>query len=692
MGSGLHVSAKRPHWRLRNRPGAPPRPALEWSCLGLILAGLGSGAVRVPLLQVEWRRLEWPLWALAVTSATLGVFWLPWQLPSQTPAQGESFALGFHNRIAVYSLAVAIASATVARLAKPAAHSALDWLSKDERLLPAWRVARAEYLVLGICTFVWINVLWAWGNYIVDPAWGDARVNIYNIDLLALGRRPYRDFMVIYGFSMIYLPYWLSTLTQGGLSFEQAYHVVLVVFVMAGFSALFVFLRALNLPERARPMILLLVLLSWTVFVTALAHGPLRYVSVPAALVLMHQAIRRPRGSRFSEALVGLASASVATFVVLGISPEMGLAVAFGSAAYAFALALAGRIEAALGTVAGLLVAVGGIVAVFPTYFLTVAMFSAGQYNFPVYPNAHSVTLVAAAVMVVPALLATALRDPGDVRSPLALALATGGGIMLVGAFGRAAPIHVACNGVVPLIAMFAVAAAWGRKPLLTYMGVYAVLQIVLIQISWWSNSYGTVTTAVQMRKIYDANPVVVAEWRNKWDERRAQHPRGKNLHWSSALPYPAELDQLAARGTIIQTSGGEWNLWLGRYLALQPDAPHEFFHSWTQGADTPEQIGARVRECKAARYILVPEYDFAAAVTPIDKAAYEQGVRRQLSWAMLFPVTSRVRFDPFFPNAMIVKELLATHKAVGRLQFFIYGPFILLERQSDAPAAAEGP
>jgi hypothetical protein len=155
-------------------------------------------------------------------------------------------------------------------------------------------------------------------------------------------------------------------------------------------------------------------------------------------------------------------------------------------------------------------------------------------------------------------------------------------------------------------------------------------------------------------------------------------------------LPYPSELDQVAARGTIIQTSGGEWNLWLGRYLLLQPDAPREFYHSWTQGADTPKQIEERVKECRAARFILVPEYDFAAAAAPLEKAAYEQGVRRQLSWAMLFPVNSSVRFEPFFPNTVIVKELLVSHKAVGKLQFFVYGAFVLLERRSDA--AVDGP
>lgn len=632
-------------------------------------------------------KFERPLWAFAIAFATLGVFWLPWQLPSTTPINGESYALGFNNRVAIYCLALAIASATAARLVAPTPQTALRWLSRGRRPCPKWRAAKAEYVVLGVCTFLWAYLLWSWGASLVDPAWGDARVNIYNIDLLAIGRVPYRDFMVIYGFSMIYLPYWLSCLTGGDVSFEQAYHAVLVLFIVAGFLAVFVFLRALRLPAWWRPAVLLVVLLSWAIFVTALAHGPLRYTSVPASLILMHQAIKRWGGSGVAGAMAGLLSSFAATFAVLAVSPDMGLATAFGCAAYAFGLAVQGGIRTAAGCVAGVALAIAIIVAMFPSYFLTVIAFSGGVFNLPVYANAHNIVLVAAAVFVLPSLIASALRNVGDARSPLALALATGGGIMLVGAFGRAAPFHVSCNGTVPLVTMFAAAAARGRKPLIAWMGTHVLLQIVLMQISWWSNSYGTLSTAFQLRKIYHDHPHVVAAWRDQWDKLRSRHPLGKNLHWSSVLPYPGELDQVAARGTIIQTNGGEWNLWLGRYLLLQPDAPKEFFHSWTQGADTPEQIKNRVKECAVAKFLMVPEYDLAAESQPLDVAAYEQNLDRWLSWAMLFPIHAKVRFKPFFPNSVITKELLVTHKPVGRLQFFVYGPFVLLERRDEATA-----
>lgn len=630
------------------------------------------------------QRLERPLWIVAIVCASVGVFWLPWQFPSTKPVNGESYALGFNNRIAIYCLALSIASATAARLVAPRTQTALGWLSRRRQILPPWRIAKLEYVILGVCAFLWGNVLWSWGNYLVDPGWGDARVNIYNIDLLALGRVPYRDFMVIYGFSMIYLPYWMSCLTQGDISFEQAYHAVLVLFATSGFLAIFIFLRALRLPAHSRPLILLLVLLSWAIFVTALAHVPLRYLCVPTGLIVMHKAIQASQAGEYRPAFVAFFAAFLATFLAMAISPDMGLALSFGCCAYAFGLGLQKHFRAAICCISGMALAIAGIVFVFPTYFLTVMAFSGGVFNLPVYPNAHNVLLVTAAVVVLPALIASALKNRSDSRCPLALGLATGGGIMLVGAFGRAAPFHVSCNGVVSLMMLFAATASRGRLYRGSYTALYAVVQIVLLQVSWWAGSYGTLSTALQMRKIYDENPQLVSAWKDKWAALLARHPSGRNFHWSSVLPYPEELDLIARRGSIIQTNGGEWNLWLGRYLLLQPDAPKEFFHCWTQGADTPSQIESRIQECKAATFLLVPEYDLASVMQPVDQEACGRHMARSLSPIMVFPVSSKVRFAPFSPTAVITEQLLTTHKPVGRFQFFIYGSFILMERKND--------
>jgi hypothetical protein len=331
---------------------------------------------------------------------------------------------------------------------------------------------------------------------------------------------------------------------------------------------------------------------------------------------------------------------------------------------------------------AGCALAIAGTSLIFPQYFLTVSAFAGGFGNLPVYPNLQNIVVVGAATFVFSSWIASSLRNPQDSRAPLALGLAAGGGVLLVGCFGRAAPLHVFFNAMTPLLAMFPAVArskVFVRK---AWPAVYVLVQIILLQISWWWTNYGTCSTAIQLRRFYEANPQVVAAWREQWDARRARHPRGRDLHWSSVLPYPSDLDQVAARGSILQTGGSEWNLWLGRYLLLQQEMPRDFFTPWLLTACTPDQIEQRLQDLRKARYLLVPEGDYALAESSINIDAYEKNLDRWLGVTMAFPVRSKVRFPPYFPDALQVKALAKGFKPIGKFQFFIYMPFVLLEKQ----------
>lgn len=630
-------------------------------------------------------RLERPLWVLSILLATLGIFWVPWRFPSTTPAMGESYSLGFSNRLALVALAGAIAAATAARLVGPRSSRAIEWLAERPRFRPSWRAARTEYLILAASTFVWMQILWAWCTSLVDPAYGDSRGMIYAIDLIALGRVPYRDFVFNYGAAHIYLPYWLSWATDGAISFERAYFAVLMLFVLVGFLSIFVFLRALHVPHGWRALALGLALGSWALFHTSTAHMPTRFMSVPLGLVVLHAGLRKNVASPWkANGLAAVTSGGVVLYC-LALSPEMGIAGCIAILGYAFGLAaLQKRTPLAAACVAGSIAAVAATLLVFPEYFLTVVAFAGGFGNLPLYPNPQNVLVVGASMFVFSSLIATALRHPDDARAPLALGLSAGGGILLAGCFGRAAPVHVFFNAMIPLLVMFAAASQWPSFTRKAWPAVYFLIEIVLLQISWWWTNYGTCSTAIQLRRIYDANPQVVAAWKAKWDERRAAHPLGRHLHWGSVLPYPDELDRFTQKGAVIQTGGSEWNLWLGRYLLLQTQTPKDFFTPWLLSACTPEQISRRLEDLKQARFLLVPFADFAAAEGPVDIRSYEQQLDQWLGVTMAFPVRCQVRFAPYLPDAAQIKSLLAAYKPLGRFQYFVYMPFMLLERQDD--------
>lgn len=217
----------------------------------------------------------------AVAVACVGVFWLPWYCPSDREVPGESYVFGFNNGVAILSLAAAIAVATLARLVSAQTPSALNWFEENPRLLPPWRDAVAEYVTLGIGSVLVAGLIWAWGSSLADPGWGEAKWFLHSIDLLALGRLPYREFQFNYGPAMLYLPWGLSAATGGLVSFEQAYLVAVILFSILGFAALFLLTRSLALPGWQRGVAVGLSIAAWATITLGIQYIPLRFLSCP---------------------------------------------------------------------------------------------------------------------------------------------------------------------------------------------------------------------------------------------------------------------------------------------------------------------------------------------------------------------------------------------------------------------------
>jgi len=623
------------------------------------------------------------LLAAAIVVAAGGVFWLPWYIGGGTPVPGESYALGFDNRVGVASLAVAIGLATLGVLFDRRGPSAIAWFDPQPRPFPSVQEAAVEYAIFVIASIIWGNVLWAWGSYLVDPAWAEARGFHYGIDLLAIGKIPYRDFMFNYGPATLYVPYGLSWLSGGDLSFEWAYLVTMVLFTVAGFGMLFAVVRTLALPAKERAISLGLSLLAWAAINMGLHYTPLRFFVVPGCVVLLDTAAWRARTSTDgirSLVCIGLAAA-VATFACLAVSPEMGIAGSAAVIAYSVPLWLADRRGDSLAVCAGCLALNAAMLLEVPDYLLSVVAFASGGGNFPIYPNLHNLALVGMALYVLPRVLAAAFHEPTDRRAGLAMGVGVGGGMMLPAALGRCDPGHVFINTTVLATLMFGAAWALSRRAWVSWAAIYSLLFIVMLQYSYWSHYYGNYVIASQMRNFYETNPAVVGAWQQQWERLRHEAPRGDALHWSSVLPFPQELETLANQGEIMLTAGNEWNLFLARFLVLQKNRSSDYFHAYSQGAASPSQIDRKVRESLAARFLLVPAGVLAPLQGGVDLKAYERGIQSFLSTLLLFPVRSAVRRAPYLPDTIIAKRLLEYFEPIGQ-----YQNYVVFKRKGEVP------
>lgn len=618
------------------------------------------------------------LWILSILVASIGVFWLPWHFSSKTPAVGESYALGFNNHLAVETLGLSILLGTAACCLGARRSTAYTWFQVSPRLFPPWKDARGEYWILvSLCVIMAVGLLF-WTSYLADPSWCEARTFLHGMDLVAVGQAPYRDFMYVYGPAFIYFPLWLSNICGGLLSFEQAYAISLILFSIGGLVALFVYIRSFELPKPRRILVTGVAMVIWVGGTTlGMQYTPLRYYIVPASLVFLDAiATRQGGGGMAGFVRVGLAAA-IAVAAGLATSPEMGIATTLGVFGYGFILMLRRSIPGAAACALAAVLVFAATALVFPGYFDSVLSFSVGAYNFPVYPDVHNLCVVAISLIILPRLIASALTNPIEQRAPLALALAFAGGMLLPPALGRCDPGHVASNSLILALIMFPAAAGAGKIAFRLWTTVYAVLYVLLLQVSYWNTYTGNFTFAFRMHDFYQTHPELIASWKARWDALLSSSPYGRNLHWSKVLPFPEELNQIASRGRTLMTGACEGNMWLSRYLLLQKEPPCEYFDAFGLGASTPAEIDRRVREDLAYKYLMVPESVLAPLQGQVNLEAYRQWTDSFLSKLFVFPVNAELKNPPYLPDTEYARKILNYYKPVGR-----YQGFVILEKQ----------
>jgi len=88
------------------------------------------------------------LWIAAITTAAIGVFWLPWHCASIFPVPGESYAFGFNNKVGTLAFGTAIFLGIAASYGGGPPTEGYQWLSESPRFFLSWIMALAALLYL----------------------------------------------------------------------------------------------------------------------------------------------------------------------------------------------------------------------------------------------------------------------------------------------------------------------------------------------------------------------------------------------------------------------------------------------------------------------------------------------------------------------------------------------------------------
>ncbi len=607
-----------------------------------------------------------PFLCAAITVAAVGVFVVPWYVPVTAPVLADSYNFGFSNRTAVIALGVAFWLALIGLLLDGKNPKSLAWFEAAPRLLPPWRRARSEYLILGIISLICATALLVGNAYLVNPYWSEAETFLSRIDLIRLGYQPYRDFQFDYGPALLYPPAWLDTLFGNSLGIENAYAACLALEFIGGFLLYFVFLRFLNLPDRDRPWILALVLLIWSEVTMGMQYTPLRFAALPAALALGHH-LSLHGSSGWLSAIRDVAVAMLGSTVCFMISPEMGIACTAGFTAGAAIRFWAGGRLSAVCTLAGLAISIVLIACLSTRYWQCLLSFASGAANIPIYPNLTNLLFVSAVLYVLPRLACSILRDPTHPAAPLAAALGAGAGVLIPAALGRCDPGHVVINGLLIFVLLFPALWSFGRPFLLTWGSIFASVFIVLGQFSYWQFYWPQWQKAALQYNYFKEHPAEVQNWSRQWATAGSMSKNYARFDWRKIVPYPP-MNAALATSTLRIADPISASVIEDRYLKIRDAFRPDFYPAVRPELFSPADTARLIADMRTNDdYLLVSDEAISRVNDARNFPPPKNGFRPTISSLMLFPVYSTFVHQPYQPDQEVAEALLRNATVVSQ-------------------------
>jgi hypothetical protein len=374
-------------------------------------------------------------------AAAGGVFVLPLLFPPAHLTMSAAYAAGFNNRVA--AVAAAALSLTV---------FAMVWKSESRLATESYNSEPLSFWWFGAWAFASTVFTIALGALVHKSIIGthvDLRYFIERMDLVATyHKRIYSDFSFLYGPLLLYLPLGVHWLLQPLHSpIVISYVVALALAQALGLLLLWWVVNALPIRQWLKAWIFALFAVQTLCPMLGMNYTFLRAAFPLAALVLI---------TRLSSPWHSAMAAAIAETLALAISPELGIALAAGAAAYALIMTWRARSAWIFTGIVPVAAAIAFLAAVDQSYLDSVKSLARGRLNLIVEPVPYILIFVAAVVWLAPTAVAERFHRTTDGSAMLA-SLYVASLALLPAAFGRCDPLHVAFNGLgIYLLSMIA--------------------------------------------------------------------------------------------------------------------------------------------------------------------------------------------------------------------------------------------
>ena len=319
--------------------------------------------------------------------------------------------------------------------------------------------------VLSLCTWIVIRSHLRYQN---DWGYFIRQIGMH----LDYGRKLYEQIEFAYGPLLFYGPIFVhALLSPFHVSLTWAYNITLVLESVIGLLLVGYVIDSLPMLRKWKIVLFLVCVIAAVQVNFGLNYTYFRFIVSPAFLVLA--AKRKQPWFVAACFLIGQA-------VSLAISPEIGVAFAAASVAYAAYFCWAEGKAWTIAVAAPFVATAGFFLLMDRSYILTLKLFAMGINNFVVEPLPHVLIFLFALVWLVPSLLATSFRERRD-EAPMMAALYLFALGLLPAAFGSADPGHIFYNGLA--IFFLSVVAISSYRPRLQTLWVACVAGVFFWQV-----------------------------------------------------------------------------------------------------------------------------------------------------------------------------------------------------------------
>jgi hypothetical protein len=597
-------------------------------------------------------------------------FQLPFRFPPQRRLWSLSYIFGFNNQVAIFAMAALLGVVTLLYLLRRSrqcgchiAFACEGYRRGSRSLVVALLVAGLSYTGLTFVAYVYNEQSAPWLMW-------ETRHHLHRLWLMDLyGLRPYSEISAEYGPVLVYGPLGVYGLLKSfGISHEQAYFVCYLLLNVAGLWCIYYVLSRAKMAPRAK-------LAAFGVLAVA---GFTPYMGISGVLVrylfpfvtlflgnrIVEWAFRQRNHIRYGICAIVISLLLGANIL---LSSEVGVAFALAWLGYAL-LTVRYRLQVlAISLVALVIGAVICWLLLPGPYYSTLWHFSAGANNLPLLPAPHILLYLLTMFLLVPQLLADGARGwiAGD-RSNLVICGSLGVlcVAMMPGALGRCDPPHVLFYGMGASMLLMIRLASVSRLAFTTYVGAYAAVFVVLIQLINLKVFYG-----ISPQVFFSPNAVAVL---------------AQKLRKGSGTDHPnivtlSALDRYSRLGLPFASFGDPA---VERYALVRGKVEPEYYIS-TVGVYDSAAVERKLRDVGNAEYLLVPEnFSRFAAFTSSQPSNRCAGYLKSLREWFLYPATLSCRTEPIDPLSSLQSFIVDNYVAVEHI-----GSWLVLRRASAAPS-----